>query len=415
MEEAPTPNYLKENKNNKNKDDSESFEFCWQNPKNPDSLFQIFIKKFNDYIEIICMDILDESNQNTKYSSKFNSKSLQEIMGERSINKAYQILKDITPNNALIELKDNIIILSINSSSIKEKFLLYKAIDINECLTLINQLREENNNLRNELNEFKNNFKIICQYNLLDINSPFKLKDIFEQIKSAHKTRLINKEEELVIINKGIKHLLNKSICSMKILYCSETNGEDPDKFNEKYNEILDYAIIIIKTKDEKKFGIFCNKKNDAFNNQNLNPFINLYNQIMEDNHLNEKMRFQNYYMDNINLNNDYIDIFNSNSISNKHFVFSLDDLSVYYQINIIYSPNIFVFELKKLNLNYYSNESTSFPNISIKLSKQFQTLCGNENYNMNIPQNINTSNFKLSGGNQFNIRKYELYSIDLE
>jgi len=387
MEEVHTPNYLKKNKNNKNKDDSESFEFCWQNPKNPDSLFQIFIKKFNDYIEIICMDILDESNQNTKYSSKFNSKSLQEIMGERSINKAYQILKDITPNNALIELKDNIIILSINSSSIKEKFLLYKAIDINECLTLINQLREENNNLRNELNEFKNNFKIICQYNLLDINSPFKLKYIFEQIKSAHKTRLINKEEELVIINKGIKHLLNKSICSMKILYCSETNGEDPDKFNEKYNEILDYAIIIIKTKDEKKFGIFCNKKNDAFNNQNLNLDINLNNQNknMEDNYL-------DYNFDNMNLNNDYIDIFNSNSISNKYFVFSLDDFSV-----------------------YYSNECTSFPNISIKLSKQFQTLCGNENYNMNNPLNINTSNFKLSGGNQFNIRKYELYSIDLE
>ena len=387
MEEAPTPNYLKENKNNKNKDDSESFEFCWQNPKNPDSLFQIYIKKFNDYIEIICMDILDESNQNTKYSSKFNSKSLQEIMGERSINKAYQILKDITPNNALIELKDNIIILSINSSSIKEKFLLYKAIDINECLTLINQLREENNNLKNELNEFKNNFKIICQYNLLDINSPFKLKDIFEQIKSAHKTRLINKEEELVIINKGIKHLLNKSICSMKILYCSETNGEDPDIFNEIYDKILDYAIIIIKTKDEKKFGIFCNKKNDAFNNQNLNLDINLNNQYenMEDDYL-------DYNMDNMNLNNDYIDIFNSNSISNKYFVFSLDDFSI-----------------------YYSNESTSFPNISIKLSKQFQTLCGNENYNMNIPQNINTSNFKLSGGNQFNIRKYELYSIDLE
>ena len=59
MEEAPTPNYLKENINNKNKDDSESFEFCWQNPKNPDSLFQIYIKKFNDCIEIICMDILD--------------------------------------------------------------------------------------------------------------------------------------------------------------------------------------------------------------------------------------------------------------------------------------------------------------------------------------------------------------------
>ena len=180
----------------------------------------------------------------------------------------------------------------------------------------------------------------------------------------------------------------------MKILYCSETNGEDPDIFNEIYDKILDYAIIIIKTKDEKKFGIFCNKKNDAFNNQNLNLIINLNNQnrIMPNNYPNEMMGFQNYNMNNMNLNNDYIDIFNSNSISNKYFVFSLDDFSV-----------------------YYSNESTSFPNISIKLSKQFQTLCGNENYNMNIPQNINTSNFKLSGGNQFNIRKYELYSIDLE
>ena len=110
----------------------------------------------------------------------------------------------------------------------------------------------------------------------------------------------------------------------MKILYCSETNGEDPDIFNEIYDKILYYAIIIIKTKDEKKFGIFCNKKNDVFNNQNLNLIINLNNQnrIMPNNNLGGMMGFQNYNMNNMNLNNDYIDIFNSNSISNKYFFF---------------------------------------------------------------------------------------------
>ena len=47
----------------------------------------------------------------------------------------------------------------------------------------------------------------------------------------------------------------------MKILYCSETNGEEPDIFNEIYDKILDYAIIIIKTKDEKNLEYFAIRK----------------------------------------------------------------------------------------------------------------------------------------------------------
>lgn len=208
-------------------------------------------------------------------------------MGERNINKAYQILKQIPPINILIEPNDNIIILSIKSSSIKKNFPLYKPIDINDCLTKINQLENQNNDLNNRLKEFENKFKIICEYNLFDLEV-HKLEKIFEQLTTAnnnpfqsHKP-LINRRAELGVINKGIKHIFNKNIESMKMIYCSKKDGEAPDKFIKKYNESIDYSVIIIHTKDEdeKKFGIFCNKKEnyalDNINNiQNNFQFLN--------------------------------------------------------------------------------------------------------------------------------------------
>ena len=414
MEEAPTPDSFKGKKNNKKKDDSESFDFCCENSN---GLFQIFITKYNDNIEIICMNILDEEDSNKKYSNKFNSKSLNEIMGERNINKAYQILKQIPPINILIEPNDNIIILSIKSSSIKKNFPLYKPIDINDCLTKINQLENQNNDLNNRLKEFENKFKIICEYNLFDLEV-HKLEKIFEQLTTANNTPfkshkpLINRRAELGVINKGIKHIFNKNIESMKMIYCSKKDGEAPDKFIKKYNESIDYSVIIIHTKDEdeKKFGIFCNKEeNYAFDNiNNIQNNFQFINNRLEDYLNNDNDYFQQNQPKMINFpmyqDNNYIDIFNSNSICNKYFLFSLDDFSI-----------------------FYSNECDSFPNISIKFNNQFKCLFGNENYgnnNMNNPPmanntnnlfNTNKSNFKLSGNNQFNIDEYELYSIELE
>ena len=100
-----------------------------------------------------------ESNKN--YSNKFNSKSLKEITGENNIDKVYQILKDITGENTMTELKDDIIIFSINSTSIKKNFKLYETLDINDALILIKELRNENNNLKNRLSYFiKNNIEL---------------------------------------------------------------------------------------------------------------------------------------------------------------------------------------------------------------------------------------------------------------
>ena len=69
MEEAPTPKAAIKNNN------LEENEIISQDSSG--LIFQINITKYDDYIEIKCMDT--ESNKN--YSNKFNSKSLKEITG----------------------------------------------------------------------------------------------------------------------------------------------------------------------------------------------------------------------------------------------------------------------------------------------------------------------------------------------
>ena len=435
MEEAPTPKAAIKNNN------LEENEIISQDSSG--LIFQINITKYDDYIEIKCMDT--ESNKN--YSNKFNSKSLKEITGENNIDKVYQILKDITGENTMTELKDDIIIFSINSTSIKKNFKLYETLDINDALILIKELRNENNNLKNRLDEMEKkieNMNLNCEYNLFDVES-YKLENIFKELTKGGNTKfnlhtsLINNRAELGLINKGIKHIFNSNITFMEMIYCSKKDGEEPEYFNAKYNENLIYSVIIIRTKDknQKKFGIFCNKQkktnlelqnmNVPFNennqgNQPLYGQVGLFNQQNNNfnNNYQDRVRAQTnlYSFDNKNNNNlmsnmmdinnmnnnnlminnnmqtmmnNNINIFSSNSISNDYFLFSLSDFSI-----------------------YYSNESNYFPEINIEYNSQYKCLFGNEK-NLNTNMNNNNSNFKLSGNNQFNIDEYELYNIYIE
>ena len=215
MDEAPTPNSFKEIKNIQKKDDIESSDIYSENSY---GLFQIHITKYNGYIEIYCKNILKE--QNKKYSNKINSKLLKEIMGEDNIDKAYQIIKDIPPKYVLIEPKDDIIIFSITSLSKKNYFELYEEIDINDALIFIKELRNENIKLKNRLDEMEKkieNMNLNCEYNLFDVEM-HKLENIFQQLTNVKNTQfnmhtpLIKKRAELGLINKGLKHILKKTL-----------------------------------------------------------------------------------------------------------------------------------------------------------------------------------------------------------
>lgn len=382
------------NKNKQNKNNEHSFV-----AQSSFGVYFITIKNNKNNIEIIC----GNTESNEKYNKNFNSDSLSQIMNVNNIETAFGILKQLKGEDVSVEPEDDIVSLKTYFDGKNMKFELDEDLDINDTLK---KLKSENKFLKNKINELKEKIEIMnlnCEYNLFNVES-YKLENIFKKLVNDKKNSLITQRAELGLINQGIKHLLNKNIVYMDIIYSSDINGEMPEVFKENYNnENLIYSIIIIKTKDDNRFGIFCNR--EKILNQNLNNIIDnipiipmLQNNMNNINQNNFNMGNQNngkinFYMQQNNNNminnnmNQNIDIFSSNSISNKFFIFSLDDLSIYYS----------------------NDENTNnFPKFEIKYDNNRQCLFGIESY-----PNLNTS-YKLSGKNNFNISKYELFEIEL-
>ena len=382
------------NKNKQNKNNEHSFV-----AQSSFGVYFITIKNNKNNIEIIC----GNTESNEKYNKNFNSDSLSQIMNVNNIETAFGILKQLKGEDVSVEPEDDIVSLKTYFDGKNMKFELDEDLDINDTLK---KLKSENKFLKNKINELKEKIEIMnlnCEYNLFNVES-YKLENIFKKLVNDKKNSLITQRAELGLINQGIKHLLNKNIVYMDIIYSSDINGEMPEVFKENYNnENLIYSIIIIKTKDDNRFGIFCNR--EKILNQNLNNIIDnipiipmLQNNMNNINQNNFNMGNQNngkinFYMQQNNNNminnnmNQNIDIFSSNSISNKFFIFSLDDLSIYYS----------------------NDENTNnFPKFEIKYDNNRQCLFGIESY-----PNLITS-YKLSGKNNFNISKYELYEIEL-
>jgi hypothetical protein len=382
------------NKNKQNKNNEHSFV-----AQSSFGVYFITIKNNKNNIEIIC----GNTESNEKYNKNFNSDSLSQIMNVNNIETAFGILKQLKGEDVSVEPEDDIVSLKTYFDGKNMKFELDEDLDINDTLK---KLKSENKFLKNKINELKEKIEIMnlnCEYNLFNVES-YKLENIFKKLVNDKKNSLITQRAELGLINQGIKHLLNKNIVYMEIIYSSDINGEKPEVFKENYNnENLIYSIIIIKTKDDNRFGIFCNR--EKILNQNLNNIIDnipmipiIQNNMNNRNQNNFNMGNQNngkmnFYMQKNNNNminnnmNQNIDIFSSNSISNKFFIFSLDDLSIYYS----------------------NDENTNnFPKFEIKYDNNRQCLFGIESY-----QNLNTS-YKLSGKNNFNISKYELFEIEL-
>ena len=374
------------NKNKQNKNNEHSFV-----AQSSFGVYFITIKNNKNNIEIIC----GNTESNEKYNKNFNSDSLSQIMNVNNIETAFGILKQLKGEDVSVEPEDDIVSLKTYFDGKNMKFELDEDLDINDTLK---KLKSENKFLKNKINELKEKIEIMnlnCEYNLFNVES-YKLENIFKKLVNDKKNSLITQRAELGLINQGIKHLLNKNIVYMDIIYSSDINGEKPEVFKENYNnENLIYSIIIIKTKDDNRFGIFCNR--EKILNQNLNNIIdnipmipmlqnNMNNRNQNNNKMNFYMQQNNNNMINNNMNQN-IDIFSSNSISNKFFIFSLDDLSIYYS----------------------NDENTNnFPKFEIKYDNIRQCLFGIESY-----PNLNTS-YKLSGKNNFNISKYELYEIEL-
>ena len=117
-----------------------------------------------------------------------------------------------------------------------------------------------------------------CFYNSFDIES-YKLDEIFNLL--SKNSDIITKKEELGLINKGIQKLFNKNIIYFECKYKSKKDILDEENPSNNFTQIYDqlmYSVLIVLTKDNRKFGAFINKNNAIINynmNNNMNDNIN--------------------------------------------------------------------------------------------------------------------------------------------
>ena len=148
------------------------------------------------------------------------------------------------------------------------------------------------------------------------------------------------------------------------------------DKFKEKLDN-SEYIILIILTKDKKRFGAFYKNKEENNYNQNENPTYNNYNN-----------NYNYNYAYNYQANNQYQTLatkiaFNSASSEKEYFVFSFDSFKIFYS-------------------NHSCGNNIVIPSFTINLEEEI--LKGYENPIGNV--------FELAGIKKFNIIRAELYSI---
>ena len=414
--------YKSDNDNNNNiinnKNEPQETHTIYLEPNS--SLYKIEIIKNENSLEIECSDTNPQINE--VFFHKCSLNELRTLMNVNSFKKAFDFLKNGNEGNCILEPKDDCMILTFNLSN-KFSFKLIEKIDFNDALNLIVKLKKENEQLKTKLillEERITKMDLNCEYNLFNVEA-YNLENIFIPLTENKEKILISKRAELGLINKGIFHLFNSNIIIFNLIYDSKKDGEEPENFKKKFEGLI-YSIIIIKTKDKKRFGFFCNnsQKNNMQNNNNMNMQMNniqnnqnnIFGNMMNNNMLNNYMMLNNmgnnnmlnnnignnmrnnYALINNQNNNNILNIFSTTSILNDCFAFSFDDLTIYYS----------------------SEQKNIFPSIDIKYDNTRQYLFGNE-YIGNSRNQINMNNqiYKLSGKSNFNIKKYELFEIQFQ
>ena len=397
-----------------------------------ENLYQIDFTFLNREIQIKCRNT--SINSGNIYSYEITSDDLK-LISYKDIKQIYQLINN---NNCSINRNIN------NNIELKIEFdrnnILNLVLEKNQVdqISTFEDLKKEIKLLSKKLNflEKENEkLRLNCIYNSFNMNS-YKLENIFYGLKSD----IIRTRKDFGLINQGIYNLFNKNIISFKLIYKSD---EDINIQNfQKIYHRLEYSLIVVLTKDKKRFGAFNNNKkipnygmnamNNLNNNMNMmnnnqNMMNNMNNNMMGVNQMQSNMAMNkapilggmnnmgminsqnnnnmgNQFNNNMNnqLNKDVI--FNSSFCSNKYFVFSIDDSKIYFSDDNKYNFSV-LYDFNRQCL--YGNETNNI-NSNINLEQSYQTIA------INTPISFNDS-FKLSGKSQFNVKTFELYQIILE
>lgn len=291
-------------------------------------------------------------------------------------------------------------------SNMPNNILISMQKKVEEQGTEIRELKNQNKQLKTQLNEaFQNiisiynsldkfdkldtfldkvnRFDLNFMYNRVD-NQLYKLEDSYKSLNHD----IIKTRGEFGLINSGIKKLLNSNIAKCSLRYKSSVDGKSPNVFHLKCDNLY-YKLFLIKTTNEKRFGVFFSGK------QKDEDKINLYNSYRNNdsnyNFFSSINSFDNFLSVNLSVdfNNNKNEIFNCGSYPDKFFVFSLNKNKIYFpRINNASNNPCFSIEYEPNNENYYGKEK------KININSQYK-------------------DYILSGKEKFDVLEFEVYEIE--
>lgn len=398
-----------------------------------DHLYQVDILQDNSRIVITCKNTININNEKNIYSCKLNLEEIQRKFScDNFTNFIEQMKRNMNMNLSKVQKKDNYLLLFFlvegkndyqHLKLFEEKEEVRNEIEIKtlkDAIDIINTLKKDIKFLKNEINNLNKKNKYFEDYiNKMNLNffynsfdtKAYRLESIFNNLKSKE---IMKTRGEFHLINDGIKHLFNKNINSLECIFLANEN--DFEKSIQTLQSLYNYSqnlIILILTKDDRRFGKF------GFCSIIIGSPMNNFAEGFSQNNFN----------------------FNQNYDVNKDFVFSLNESQIYYYndesnikpfFTLSYDVNrqsLYGNEdtINSENLNQANQNTTSGININFQTqqinnnqiatnqaSKNNNRFMTHNNFNNNLFINLNLKEFKLSGKKEFNIKKLEVYKINM-
>ena len=227
---------------------------------------------------------------------------------------------------------------------------------LNQKEQYINELKKENENLKNNVNELKKEIENLKNNMNGFMNSFGYNNELYNDFKKKIDSQII-RYDELVLIDEGIKTKFNKKVKNYKLLFRATRDGFQSNKFHEKCDG-KNYTITFVITTIGRRFGGFTDQAWDQSANYKT---------------------------------------------GSNGFIFSLDNKEIYYNKNSSY------------NIYCHSSYGPTFGNGSdFRLSDN----CNQNNNSYNSSDNsYNTYGKKcaMAGTYNFWVKDYEVYQIELE
>jgi hypothetical protein len=296
------------------------------------------------------------------YQNNYNNNNQMNNTQNCFNNSNNQIQSQMMMNNNNMSQNFNVNnINQINQNYLDENTEISTIKQANEMLkTLI----KENNYLKKQLfllsqnfENYKQTMNLNCYYNQFDINA-YQLDNIYNSLGSKD---IIQTKEEFGLINRGIRHFFNKNIVGCQGKFKSINDEFDPLQFKAILNQ-LEFFVLLVSLKEKaynRRFGIFCNK---SYNNMNS---------LMVMNNLNNQMNKMNLGigmgMGMINNKNNIYEKNNNDSENETIFDSSL------------YLMSCFLFTFEDLKIYYKENKINVDPNFILKYNKKYQCILGSE------------------------------------